>query len=177
MSCSAALTISPCAQSIYSSSGANRTWHVSVQNLDTYTDGALQFQIRASCDTAPQCPSPAVSLGGNNVGQPQLCSGKSMKLDPHLGSLCVAEHRRRGNSHGDWHAFDVAENKAWLAAQSACCVSGSSHCENAHCIHANLIRQIALNLVLCRSWAMPGRLRRLPVQFRVWECRLRQTGA
>ena len=91
MSCSAAVTMSPGAQSVYSSPGANRTWHVSVQNLDTYTDGALQFQIRASCATAPQCPSPTVSLSGNNVGQPQLCSGREMKPKPHLGSLCAAE--------------------------------------------------------------------------------------
>lgn len=82
--CSVVLKVSPGVQSIYSTQLSTRTWHVIIQNLDTYTDGGLQFQTRASCAVLPQCPSPTVSLTGNTAGQPQLCSGRTLHTDPHL---------------------------------------------------------------------------------------------
>ena len=54
-----------------------------------------------------------------------------------------------------------------------------SDCENTHTqgIHETLMILIVQDLVLSRSWAVPELLRRLPVQSRIWECRLRYTGA
>lgn len=60
-------------QSAYSSPGSASSWYISLQNLNTWTSGNLDFQIRASCAQQPQCPAPALSAAD---GTPELCSGK-----------------------------------------------------------------------------------------------------
>ena len=67
-------------QSVFSTPGYNSTWNVSLQNLDLYTSGPLQYQIRASCSAQKQCPSPSISLAGSSAGSPQLCSGDNLPL-------------------------------------------------------------------------------------------------
>ena len=79
-------------QSVFSSPGYNSTWNVSLQNLDLYTSGPLQYQIRALCSAQKQCPSPSLSLAGSSAGSPQLCSGDNPLLPFHR---CLSPSRQR----------------------------------------------------------------------------------
>ena len=87
-------------QSVFSTPGYNSTWNVSLQNLDLYTNGPLQYQIRASCSAQKQCPSPSISLAGSSAGSPQLCSGDILFLPFHW---CLAPPRQVNQvSHIEW---------------------------------------------------------------------------
>ena len=58
-------------QSAYAGAIPNGSWYISLQNLDSWTSGLLDFQIRATCTQQPQCPAPVLNTGD---GTPRVCS-------------------------------------------------------------------------------------------------------
>ncbi|KAK9908647.1 hypothetical protein WJX75_000927 [Coccomyxa subellipsoidea] len=59
-------------QSPYRGAISNGSWYVSLQNLDFWTSGLLDFQIKATCSQQPQCPAPFLNT---QDGLPRVCSG------------------------------------------------------------------------------------------------------
>ena len=59
-------------QSSYGGVITNGSWYISLQNLDSWTSGSLDFQIRATCSQEVQCPAPLLDP---TDGTPLSCSG------------------------------------------------------------------------------------------------------
>jgi hypothetical protein len=85
---------------------ASKPWFVSLSNLDIWTSGALDFQIRASCAAQPQCSAPDLGAGG---AAPVPCSGRGSCL---ASGACTCEA-----GSGDVGCDAKVAQMAWGAAE------------------------------------------------------------
>ncbi len=113
--CLKSLLFCESSQSVFSTPGYNSTWNVSLQNINLYTDGPLQYQIRASCSAQKQCPSPSISLAGSSAGSPQLCSGDNLLRPFHPCSAPLRQGCRV--SHTEWARSVALQSSPGLARQ------------------------------------------------------------
>lgn len=58
-------------QAPYADTFTNGSWYISLQNLDSWTSGSLDFQIRATCSQQLQCTAPLLDP---TDGTPLVCS-------------------------------------------------------------------------------------------------------
>ena len=139
-------------QSVFSTPEYNSTWNVSLQNLDLYTSGPLQYQIRASCSAQKQCPSPSISLAGSSAGSPQLCSGDNFLLLFHLGAWqgCQA-------SHIEWPRWVALQSTPGLSRQvhaGACLKHALAQAKDSACrvqwVHVAAMRAMVASAVTDR---------------------------
>ena len=116
---------------VQSAFNASAQWFVSLQNLDAWTSGLLDFQIRATCAQHPMCPAPIL----DTQTAPVACSGNgacqadgSCACDTGFGDVgCSAKtppltpgvEERHTLSSGDWMYWDleVTQDAAAIVVQ------------------------------------------------------------